>query len=59
MGYELDELKARIAKLEQQIRDERTQEYFFKLPKYWLGDIERGICPASAVPYVLRWWNRN
>jgi hypothetical protein len=54
MGNELSELKARIAKLQQEIRDEKTQEYFFKLSKYWLDDIERGVCPPSAVPYVLR-----
>jgi hypothetical protein len=54
MENELERLRFRVATLEQKMLDENAREYFFKLPKYWLDDIERGVCPPAAVPYVLK-----
>lgn len=39
-------LKARIAKLEATIQDKDAREYFLRLPKSWLDDVERKVAPG-------------
>lgn len=47
----LAELKAWAAKLEQTILDEDAKDYFLKLPKFWLQDVERKVAPG--VEFML------
>jgi hypothetical protein len=46
---ELEELKARVAKLEATIQDQEAREHFLHLPKHWLGDVERKIVPGMET----------
>lgn len=49
----LDPLKEWAAKLEQEIHDEKARDYFLRLPRLWLADVERGACPPEAAGLTL------
>lgn len=42
----LEALKARAAKLEATIQDKDAREYFLRLPKSCLDDVERKVAPG-------------
>jgi hypothetical protein len=42
----LEALKAWVTKLEETIVDKDAREYFLKLPKHWLDDVERKVAPG-------------
>jgi hypothetical protein len=47
----LNALKAWAAKLEETIVDQDAKDYFLKLPKFLLGDVERKLVPG--VEFML------
>jgi hypothetical protein len=47
----LSALKAWAAKLDETIVDKEAKDHFLKLPKYWLGDVERKVVPG--VEHIL------
>lgn len=42
----LAELKAWVTKLEETIVDKDARDHFLKVPKHWLGDVERKVVPG-------------
>ena len=53
MRNKLETLKAWVTRLETEMRDEEARRYFLELPKHWLGDVERGALPGSAIMLPL------
>jgi CheY-like chemotaxis protein len=53
MQGKLATLNAWVTRLETEMRDEEARRYFLELPKHWLGDVERGALPGSAIMLPL------
>lgn len=49
----LSNLKSRFEKLDTTILDKDAKDFFLRLPKLWLGDIERKSAPGAEI--LLSW----